>query len=94
MQVSTAEAKRRGISAESLLGPCTNILVGWQVLDDAYKIEVRSYGPGQTALAHAISRYNTGSTQAGFDNGYVYRVLAAVRKINADRNTEKGGQKQ
>ena len=77
MQVSSFEAKRRKIDPESLLDPCTNLRTGWQILEDAYRIETATYGPGQTALQHALSRYNTGDTTRGFDNGYVQRVLAA-----------------
>ncbi len=89
MQVSTAEAKRRGISPESLLEPCTNLRVGWQILEDDYRIEKRAYGPGQEALRHAISRYNTGDAQLGIDNGYLARVLAAVRRLPVEPPTEK-----
>jgi type IV secretion system protein VirB1 len=89
MQVSTAEAKRRGISPESLLEPCTNLRVGWQILEDAYQIEKKTYGPGQEALQHAISRYNTGDPQRGIANGYLARVLAAVRTLRAEPPTEK-----
>jgi type IV secretion system protein VirB1 len=89
MQVSTAEAKRRGISTESLLEPCTNLRVGWQILEDDYRIEKKAYGPGQQALQHAISRYNTGDTQQGIANGYLSRVLAAVRRLPAEPPTEK-----
>ena len=81
MQVSTAEAKRRGISPETLLEPCANLRVGWQILEDAYRIEKSTYGPGQEALQHAISRYNTGDTQQGIANGYLGRILAAVRRL-------------
>lgn len=81
MQVSSYEAKRRKIDPESLLDPCTNLRAGWQILEDAYRIEVATYGPGQTALQHALSRYNTGDTARGFDNGYVTRVLAALRHL-------------
>jgi len=80
MQVSTAEAQRRGLPAESLLGPCFNLRAGWQILDSAYQLEVKTYGPGQEALQHAISRYNTGDTQRGIDNGYLARVIAALRQ--------------
>src|SRR6202041_3397774 len=83
MQVSTAEAKRRGISPESLLEPCTNLRVGWQILEDAYRIEKKTYGPGQEALQRAISRYNTGDPQQGIANGYLSRVFAAVRRLPA-----------
>jgi type IV secretion system protein VirB1 len=89
MQVSTAEAKRRGISPESLLEPCTNLRIGWQILEDDYRIEKRTHGPGQEALRHAISRYNTGDAQLGIDNGYLARVLAAVRRLPAEPATEK-----
>ncbi len=89
MQVSTAEAKRRGISPESLLEPCTNLRVGWQILEDDYRLEEKTYGPGQEALQHAISRYNTGNTQQGIANGYLGRVLAAVRRLPVEPPTEK-----
>src|ERR1700742_470503 len=89
MQVSTAEAKRRGISPESLLEPCTNLRVGWQILEDAYQIEKETYGPGQEALQHAISRYNTGDPQRGITNGYLARVFAAVRRLQAEPPMER-----
>ena len=89
MQVSTAEAKRRGISPESLLEPCTNLRVGWQILEDAYQIEKKTYGPGQEALQHAISRYNTGDPQQGIANGYLVRVFAAVRRLQAEPPMER-----
>src|SRR6202161_1288342 len=89
MQVSTAEAKRRGISPETLLEPCTNLRVGWQILEDDYRIEKKTFGAGQEALQHAISRYNTGDTRQGIVNGYLGRVLAAVRRLPAKPTTEK-----
>jgi len=85
MQVSTEEAQRRGIPPESLLEPCTNLRVGWQILEDAYTAEVKTYGPGQIALKHAISRYNTGNSQKGIDNGYLARVLAAAQRFSDHR---------
>ncbi len=81
MQVSSYEAKRRKIDPESLLDPCTNLRAGWQILEDAYRIEAATYGRNQTAFQHALSRYNTGDTVSGFDNGYVERVLAALRRL-------------
>ena len=81
MQVSTAEAERRGLAPESLLDPCNNLRAGWEILEEAYQTEVSTYGPGQTALQHALSRYNTGDTERGFDNGYVRRVLAAISEL-------------
>ena len=89
MQVSTAEAKRRGISPESLLEPCTNLRVGWQILEEDYRIEKKTFRPGQEALQHAISRYNTGDTQQGIANGYLARVLAAARRLQAEQPMER-----
>jgi type IV secretion system protein VirB1 len=87
MQVSTAEAQRRGLPAESLLEPCTNLRVGWEILEEDYRIEMKTYGPGQDALRHAISRYNTGDSNRGIDNGYVSRVLAARRGLASTTGT-------
>jgi type IV secretion system protein VirB1 len=87
MQVSTAEARRRGLPAESLprllSDSCFNLRLGWQILDSAYQLEVKTYGPGQEALQHAISRYNTGDTQRGMDNGYLARIMVALKQSPA-----------
>jgi type IV secretion system protein VirB1 len=94
MQVSTVEAYRRGLPAESLprllSDPCFNLRFGWQILDSAYQVEVKTYGPGQMALQHAISRYNTGDTQRGIDNGYLARVMAALKQSPATTSPTRG----
>ena len=94
MQVSTAEAHRRGLPVESLpqllSDPCFNLRLGWQILDSAYQLEVKTYGPGQEALQHAISRYNTGDTQHGIDNGYLARVMAALKQGPATTSMTRG----
>ena len=74
---------RRHISPAALLDPCTNVRTGWAILSDDYQIEVRTYGQGQAALQHALSRYNTGDTNRGIENGYLAHVMA-VRKRLAD----------
>lgn len=83
MQVSTNEATRRHIPTAALLDPCTNIRTGWAILSDDYELEVRTYGPGQAALQHALSRYNTGDTNRGIDNGYLARVTVALKHLSA-----------
>jgi type IV secretion system protein VirB1 len=90
MQVSTMEAKRRGIPVESLFDPCFNLRAGWQILDSAYQLEIQTYGPGQMALQHAISRYNTGDTQRGIDNGYLARIMAALKQSPATTSSTRG----
>jgi type IV secretion system protein VirB1 len=100
MQVSTDEATRRHILPAALLDPCTNVQTGWAILSDDYQIEVRTYGSGQAALQHALSRYNTGDTNRGIENGYLARVITAVKRLtgrpdpNQLRNDQRpGGQK-
>ena len=83
MQVSTDEAARRHISAAGLLDPCTNVRTGWAILSDDYQLEARAFGPGQAALQHALSRYNTGDTNRGIDNGYLARVVAALNRLSS-----------
>jgi type IV secretion system protein VirB1 len=98
MQVSTAEAQRRGIMPESLprllFDPCFNLQVGWQILQDGYNIEIKTYGPGQEALQHAISRYNTGDTKHGIDNGYLTRVMAALMQSPTTTSITKGANRK
>jgi type IV secretion system protein VirB1 len=88
MQISTDEAVRRHIRPAALLDPCTNIRTGWSILEGDYKIEIDRFGPGQTALQHALSRYNTGDTNKGIENGYLARVAAALQRLK-DRPAEK-----
>lgn len=85
MQVSTDEAMRRHISPATLLNPCTNLQIGWSILEDDYKSEVNRFGPGLVALQHALSRYNTGDTNRGIDNGYFARVTAALRRLQDEQ---------
>ncbi len=81
MQVSTDEAMRRHISPTALLDPCINVRTGWSILQDDYQIEVNRVGPGQVALQHALSRYNTGDANRGIDNGYLARVMTALKRL-------------
>ena len=80
MQVSTAEASRRRIAPESLLDPCRNLQIGWRILEDDYRVEARTSGPGREALDRAISRYNTGDPFRGIANGYLNRVLSIASR--------------
>jgi type IV secretion system protein VirB1 len=84
MQVSTVVPVRRHISPSALLDPCTNVRTGWSILEDDYQIEVSRFGPGQAALQHALSRYNTGDTNRGIENGYFARVMAALKGLTRE----------
>jgi type IV secretion system protein VirB1 len=85
MQISAAEAQRRQIDPLTLFEPCANLRIGWQILQGDYAIEVQHYGPGQAALEHAISRYNTGTSNGGIDNGYDARVQRALAGLSRQK---------
>jgi type IV secretion system protein VirB1 len=85
MQVSTVEGKRRNISADELLDPCTNLKVGWSIFRDDYQISAQKHGHSQEALWHALSRYNTGSDQGGIRNGYLSHVMRSL--LEEERGT-------
>jgi hypothetical protein len=63
---------------------------GWLGLAAGHAFEpCRSLAAGAAVLT-AFSRYNTGSPRAGFDNGYVARVLAAGRDARAAKTALAG----
>lgn len=77
MQVNSANFPSLGLTVASALDPCTNIAAGAKVLAAGYQGGTTDEAQ-QQALRVAISRYNTGDAQRGFDNGYVHRVEASA----------------
>jgi type IV secretion system protein VirB1 len=65
MQVNTVHLGENGLSLNNAFDPCTNISAGAAVLGGAYRRAAAAFGPGQVALQHALSAYNTGSLFAG-----------------------------
>jgi len=78
-QVNSANFARLGLDARSVFEPCTNVAAGARILRDAYARAARTYGPGQVALVHALSAYNTGGYWAGL--GYARDVYATARML-------------
>jgi type IV secretion system protein VirB1 len=74
MQISSRNLVGLGYSIEDALDPCTNVRGGGAILTADYGRAVVRFGEGQQALLAAISAYNTGDWQHGFQNGYVARV--------------------
>ena len=71
---------RLGLTVADAFDPCRNIAAGARVLVGGF----RRPGEGedvQPALLQALSRYNTGHPQRGFDNGYVSRVQASAEQV-------------
>jgi type IV secretion system protein VirB1 len=73
-----------GLDAESAFEPCRNVTAGARILRDAYVRAARRFGPGQRALVHALSAYNTGGFWAGL--GYARGVYAAARTLRFGRS--------
>lgn len=80
MQINSANLGRLGLTLADAFDPCRNIATGARVLVDGF----RRPGEGedqQPAVLRALSRYNTGHPQRGFDNGYVSRVQASAEQV-------------
>lgn len=75
LQVNTENAALFHLRPEQLFEPCTNIAVGSALLAQAYATEKRLAPNDPDALLRALSLYNSGTYDLGFDNGYVAAVL-------------------
>jgi type IV secretion system protein VirB1 len=75
LQVNTENAGLFHLRPEQLFEPCTNIAVGSALLAQAYTTEKRLAPNDPDALLRALSLYNSGTYNLGFDNGYVASVL-------------------
>ncbi len=80
MQVNTVHLGENGLSLENVFDPCTNIGAGAAVLSGAYHRAAVAFGPGQIALQHALSAYNTGSLFAGAS--YARGVRERARRLH------------
>jgi type IV secretion system protein VirB1 len=75
LQVNTENAALFHLRPEQLFEPCTNIAVGSALLAHAYAVRTRIAPNDPDALLHALSVYNSGTYDLGFENGYVAEVL-------------------
>jgi type IV secretion system protein VirB1 len=79
-QIDSDNFARLGLDPSDVFDPCLNIAAGAAILSENYERAARRFGPGQAALVHALSAYNTGGYWAGL--GYargVYASAAALR---------------
>ena len=70
-QINSANFEWLGLTLEDALDPCKSLAAGAKVLASNYSITIKKFDSEQEALTAAISMYNTGSSTAGFKNGYV-----------------------
>jgi type IV secretion system protein VirB1 len=75
LQVNTENAGLFHLGPVQLFEPCTNIAVGGSLLAQAYASRTRIAPNDPYALLYALSIYNTGTYDLGFENGYVAEVL-------------------
>ena len=79
-QINSRNFVPYGLSIPSAFDPCTNIATGARILRAAYAGTAHRYGPGQVALVHALSAYNSGSYWAGL--GYAHAVFATAAQLH------------
>jgi type IV secretion system protein VirB1 len=80
-QVNSGNFAAYGLDASSAFEPCTNLATGGRILRGDYRAATRTYGPGQNALMHALSAYNTGGYWSGL--GYARAVYATAAQLFA-----------
>lgn len=59
-QVNSANLPGLHLTVHQIFDPCTNLEAGSHILRGSYKWAAGVYGPGQTALWHALEAYNSG----------------------------------
>lgn len=77
-QVNIKNIRKYKLKAEQLLNPCLNLKVSGYILTQNYLLEKKHTPDSQLALGRALSRYNTGNQSAGYDNGYIQRILQNI----------------
>ena len=88
MQINSANLYSVGMSIADAFDPCRSITAGGRLLREAYT-GGNTLSESQAALRVALSRYNTGTAERGFTNGYVHRVeVSALQLVPALRVAE------
>ncbi|WP_029314363.1 lytic transglycosylase domain-containing protein [Acidiphilium angustum] len=85
MQINSANLTRFDLTLRSAFTPCASLGAAGRLLALDYQ-QPASPSADQAALQVAFSRYNTGSSLRGFQNGYVQRVVATARRIVPEIN--------
>lgn len=76
MQINSRNLRALNITVADAFDPCRNLWAGARILTANYLQAAKTAGPGSKALLQALSAYNTGNFRAGFNNGYVNRVVS------------------
>jgi type IV secretion system protein VirB1 len=81
MQINSRNFPALGLKLDAAFDACKSIAAAAMILASDFTSEGDSHLAQQAALRVAISKYNTGDAQRGFDNGYVHKVELAARRI-------------
>jgi type IV secretion system protein VirB1 len=85
MQVNIGTVRATGLDVARALDPCTNLKLGSEILRADYARAERRWGPGQGALARALSAYNSGGYERAQYARAVYFCAARLVRANASR---------
>lgn len=80
MQINSSNFGWLNISIADAFDPCISLAAAARVLAGGFA-GGHTEEQRQTALLVALSRYNTGSPDRGFSNGYVDKVVSAARHV-------------
>jgi type IV secretion system protein VirB1 len=80
MQINSSNFAQFGLTLEAAFDPCKSVATAAAILANNYAGSETHDGQ-QAALRVALSKYNTGSAQRGFTNGYVHKVELAARHV-------------
>lgn len=80
MQINSANFSKLGLTPAQAFDPCHSIAAAAAILTGDYA-GGDTHAAQQSALRDAISKYNTGDAERGFENGYVHKVELAARQI-------------
>lgn len=81
-QINSKNLPGLGIPVDRIFNPCKNLQASQTILKACYYDALKTNPPGQVALRHALSCYNTGSQVAGILNGYVTKVINVAKQSN------------
>ncbi|MGH7728056.1 MAG: transglycosylase SLT domain-containing protein [Vulcanimicrobiaceae bacterium] len=85
-QIDSENFAALGLDLRMALDPCTNLHAGAALLAADYARAARRFGPGQVALAHALSAYHAGDGWSGLDYARaLYARGNALRRTAGER---------
>ena len=76
-QIHSTNFAAYGLTLETVFDPCESIRVGARILEDCYARALVKFKDEATALAAAISCYQSGNFTTGYGTGYVQKVISA-----------------